>query len=284
MTDRHLVVGEAPEVERQLRSLAARRLVFFAGLPGTGKSLLAHQLAHLAAGVGRTVHLLQWDVARPLFEASPAGGRYPLKDGVTHALIRKAAGVWVRQALATWDERHPGPEHLLIGETPFVGNRFVELARRAEDRAEALLASGSCRFVIAVPSRDVRRFIEAERERRSAHPRHPREREDAPPQVLRDMWRELAEVAGRLGIGAPGGAYDPAAYRRVYETVLRHRNVDVVALDVILPTGALSVYEFAAAPLHVVPTENEAVASIASVERRADPTAVDRELDRWWEV
>src|SRR5207244_1163521 len=116
----------------------------------------------------------------------------------------------------TWDERHPGPEHLLIGETPFVGNRFVELARRAEDRAEALLASGSCRFVIAVPSRDVRRFIEAERERRSAHPRHPRRR--------------------------------------------------------------------AAAPLHVVPTENEAVASIASVERRADPTAVDRELDRWWEV
>ena len=121
----HLVVGAVPGLEAQLRSLAAQRLVFFAGLPGTGKSLLAHQLAHLAAGMGRTVHLLQWDVARPVFEASPAGRPYPLKEGVTHAVIRKAAGLWGRQALAAWDERYAGPEHVLIGETPFVGGRFI---------------------------------------------------------------------------------------------------------------------------------------------------------------
>ena len=283
MIDHHLVVGAAPEIERQLRSLAGRRLVFFAGLPGTGKSLLAHQLAHLAAGAGRSVHLLQWDVARPVFEASPAGRRYPLKDGVTHAVIRKAAGLWVRRALVAWNERHPGPEHLLIGETPFVGHRFVELARRAEDRAEALLTSASCRFVLAVPSRGVRCFIEAERERRTASPRHPREREDAPPQVLRDMWRELAEVAGQLGISTPGDDYDPVAYRRVYETILRHRNVEIVALDVVLPVAALSVYEFAAAPPNVVPTEDEADAAITSVERRhPDRTDLDREIDAWW--
>ena len=57
-----------------LRDLARdARCVFFAGLPGTGKSLLIHQLAHLAHARGRRVHLLQWDVARPAFEASPAG-------------------------------------------------------------------------------------------------------------------------------------------------------------------------------------------------------------------
>ncbi len=63
-------------------------MVFFAGLPGTGKSLLVHQLVHVAAGRGRRVHLLQWDVARPVLEASPAGRRYPLADGVTHAVVR----------------------------------------------------------------------------------------------------------------------------------------------------------------------------------------------------
>ena len=127
-------------------------MVFVAGLPGTGKSLLVHQLVHVASGAGRRIHLLQWDVARPVFEASPAGQRYPLVDGVTHAVIRRAAGLWVRDALADWSERYPDPRHLLVGETPFVGNRFVELARPSGDRAEALLTSPSCRFVIATPS------------------------------------------------------------------------------------------------------------------------------------
>jgi len=273
------VLGTAPALEAQLRGLASRRLVFFAGLPGTGKSLLVHQLAHLAAGAGRTVHLLQWDVARPVFEASPAGRRYPLNDGVTHPVIRKAAGLWVRRALADWDARCSAPEHMLIGETPFVGGRFIEVARRAEDGAEALLTSASCRVVIAVPSREVRRFVEAERERRAADPRHPREREDAPPRVLRDVWRELARVAGRPG----DDEYDPVVYRRVYETILRPRNVEILSLDVIFPIGGLSVYDFAAEPPNLVPTEDEAGAFIASVERRyPHRAALDGEIDGWW--
>ncbi|MGH7392138.1 MAG: hypothetical protein ACREM3_22165, partial [Candidatus Rokuibacteriota bacterium] len=170
--DTRLVVQADPRLAEQLHRLAGRRMVFCAGLPGTGKSLLVHQLAHLAGAGGRRVHLLQWDVARPVFEASPAGRRYPVVEGVTHAVVRKAAGLWVRHALAEWSARHPEPEHLLIGETPLVGARFVELARRGDDHAEALLAAPSCRFVIAVPSAEVRRFLEAERERRAASPLH----------------------------------------------------------------------------------------------------------------
>jgi len=278
-------------------------MVFFAGLPGTGKSLLVHQLAHLAGDSERRIHLLQWDVARPVFEASGAGRRYPVADGVTHAVIRKAAGMWVRHAIAVWHARHPEPEHLLVGETPFAGNRFVELARRLDDRAEALLAAPSCRFVIAVPSAEVRRFLEAERERRAARPLHPREREDAPPRVLRDLWRDLAALARRLDISAPGGGpaggrdrpgnavddgaepYDPVPYARVYETVLRHRNVEIAALDTVLPTEHLSVYDFAGAPPDLAPTEAEADEFIREIERRyPDTAALDREIARWWEV
>lgn len=264
-------------------------MVFFAGLPGTGKSLLVHQLAHLASTVNRRVHLLQWDVARPVFETSPAGRRYPIVDGVTHPVVRRSAGLWVRRALAEWSARHPGPEHLLVGETPFVGGRFVELARRGGDAAERLLTAPSCRFAIAVPSAHVRRFLEGERERRAASPRHPREREDAPPRVLRALWREVVDVARRLDIPvAPGeasAAYDPVVYRRVYETILRHRNVDVVDLGEILPTEHFSVYDFAVAPADLVPTDTDVARFIHEVETRyADPTAVEREIARWWET
>jgi hypothetical protein len=262
-------------------------MVFFAGLPGTGKSLLVHQLAHQANRDGRIVHLLQWDVARPVFEASPAGRRYPLADGVTHPVIRRAAGLWVRHALVDWRERHPGAEHLLIGETPFVGGRFVELARRLEDAAEVLLTAAASRFVIAVPSADVRRFLETERERRAVSPLHPREREDAPPRVLRELWRDLTEVARRLEITPEGHSspYDPSVYRRVYERVLGHRNVEIAALDVILPIERLSVYDFAVALRDLVPNQTEAEKFIGEVERRyPDLAALERELGRWWEV
>ena len=104
-----VVVDTDQRLAQRIRALAGRRVIFFAGLPGTGKSLLVHQLVHLASGAGRQVHLLQWDVARPVFEASPAGRRYPLADGVTHPVIRRAAGLWVRDVLVEWNERHPSP-------------------------------------------------------------------------------------------------------------------------------------------------------------------------------
>ena len=279
---RVVVDGDRRLAER-IRALAERRLVFVAGLPGTGKSLLVHQLVHVAGGAGRRIHLLQWDVSRPVFEASPAGRRYPLADGVTHAVIRRAAGLWVRDALVDWNARYHDPEHLLVGEVPFVGNRFVELARRIDDRAEAMLTAASCRFAIAVPSGEVRRFLEAQRERRARTPLHPREREDAPPHVLRDLWQGLAAVArGNAGGAAP---YDPAVYAGVYRRVLRHRHTEVVALDVILPTERLSVYDFAVTPRELVPTETVAERFIWEVERRyPDPRVLDGEIARWWET
>ena len=278
-----IVVDADQRLAEQLRALIARRMVFFAGLPGTGKSLLVHQLVHLASGAGRRVHLLQWDVARPVFEASPAGRRYPLVDGVTHPIIRRAAGQWVRHALVEWDERHPEPEHLLVGETPFVGNRFVELARRLDDRAESLLTSPACRFVIAVPSREVRSFLETQRQRRADAPLHPREREDAPPHVLRDLWQSVAAIAGAAG--AEPEPYDPALYAGVYERVLRYRSTERVELDMILPTDHLSVYDFAVAPPDLMPTEAEAQRFIREVEARyRDPGRLDGDIAEWWKT
>jgi hypothetical protein len=274
-------------LQARLEGLArGPRLVFVAGLPGTGKSLVIHQLAHLAAAAGRVVHLLQWDLARPVFEASPAGRRYPVVDGVTQAVVRKAVGLWARRALVAWARRHPAPEHLLVGETPLVGGRLIELARRMGDEAEPMLSAPTCRFVIPVPSVEVRGFVEAERTRRATRPVHPRESEDAPPAVLRDLWRDLHGVARRLGIATDpreDAPYDPTTYRRVYETILSRRHVDVVPLEVVLPTGSLSVYDFAVTPTHLVPSEDEAEAAVREAEaRHPDAAALARDVETWW--
>jgi hypothetical protein len=272
--------------ERLARMAGEARLVLVAGLPGTGKSLVIHQLAHLAVEAGRAVHLLQWDVARPVFEASDAGRRHPVIDGVTQPIVRRAVGLWARRAVAAWARVHRSPQSLLIGEAPLVGHRLIELAQRLDDDAEPVLADAACRFVITVPSVAVRRHVEAERARRAVTSRHPREREDAPPHVLRELWTQVV-VAGRaLGVlaGRDDVAYDPLVYRRVYETVLGHRRPEALTLDTILPTGAMSVYEFAVPFTDVVPREDEADAILREVEAlHPDRAVLARAADRWWE-
>jgi predicted kinase len=281
------VVQRDSALHAQLARLAeTARLIFVAGLPGTGKSLVIHQLAHLAVAGGRAVHLMQWDIVRPVFEASPSGKRYPVVDGVTQPMIRIAVGRWARQAVAAWDRREPGTTPLLIAETPLIGHRLVELARRGDDDAEPVLGGPACRFVIAVPSVEVRRHVESERERRAAATLNPREREDAPPHVLRDLWRQLLMAAHGLGIAVAADApYDPSIYRRVYEAVLRERAPDVVALETILPTARVSVYDFTVPCTDLVPSDDDADTFIRAAEARyPDPAALMPEIERWWVV
>ena len=286
-----LIVRGGSPLFAALDALAGEaRLVFFAGLPGTGKSLLIHQLAHLAHGRGRSIHLLQWDVARPVFEGSRAGRRHPQVHGVTHGIIRLAVGRWARDAIARWHASHSGLDHVLIGETPFIGHRLISLARPADDAAEAVLAADSARFVIPVPSRELRAHLEVERERRAREPRHAREREDAPPAVLRALWRELFDVAVALGIADSAGPrgevpYDPEIYRCVYERLLVHRHALALPIGTVLPASELSAYDFKIATSDVLPTEEEASWMVEDTEARyPHASLLDIELADWHRV
>ena len=277
------------DVDHRLRELGrAARIVVFAGLPGTGKSFFVHRLAHLCHGAGRTVHLLQWDRVRPAFEASPAGRRYPLRDGVTHPVIRKAAGTWARQGLGRWAPAHGDPADLLVGEAPLVGGRFIELARHAGDLAEPLLDADACQFVIPIPAPDVRRLLEAERARRMARARHDHEREDAPSNVVRQLWDEMRRAARSLGIvPAEGeqhhGNYDPSLYQAVYDRVLRHRRRQALFVQHLLASDAVSAHAFAFAPHDLIPGAAEAEAHIRAVEERfPDQGALEAEMNEWF--
>lgn len=282
-----MLIAEDSPLFAPLAALARdARLVFFAGLPGTGKSLLIRELAHLAHARGRRIQLLQWDVARPAFEASEAGRRYPQVDGITHGLIRLAVGRWARVAVARWYALHASAEHLLIGETPFIGHRFIDLARPERDDAESVLAAPSTRFVIPVPSRELRVHLEAERARRASAPVHRREREDAPPHVLRTLWTEVAAAAAALGLvdaaSPAGGAYDPDVYRRVYERLLTHRHVEAIAVDTRLPVDGVSAYDVRVPAPDLLPTPVETARFIGDVEA-SHPQAggVQTEVDGW---
>ena len=189
---------------------------------------------------------------------------------MTHGLIRVAVGGWARPALARWHVAQPASD-LLIGETPFVGHRLIELARPIDDATEPLLASPATRFVIPVPSASLRR--------------HAREREDAPPDVLRGVWRELVGVARALGISdaADDAAYDPAIYRSLYERLLTHRPTQALAIDERLPAGGVSAYEFRIPTADLVPSDDDVARFIAQAEKRCpDPAALGREIEGWF--
>jgi hypothetical protein len=284
-----LVTQGTPLYDALLDLAQHAHLVFFAGLPGTGKSLLINQLAHLAHHLGRTTTLLQWDVARPVFEACEAGRRYPQAQGITHSLIRMAVGRWARGAVTQWHTTHPDMRHLLIGETPFVGNRFSELARPNDDDAEAVLTHETTRFVIPVPSLAVRHHLEAERERRAQNPLHQREREDAPPAALREMWRLLVVAAQALGITPVSSnttiPYDPHIYERMYHHILQHRHTQTIAQDTILPTDQFSAYDFAVSSADLVPTDDEANELIHIMEKiYLNDADLEREVARWYVI
>ena len=277
-----------------LNSLAkSRKMIFLAGLPGTGKSLLLQQLAILAHGFGRRPHLLQWDVCRLPFSTNPRVKKYyPERQGITHPGIRKAVGIWSRVAIGNWAQSHQGEKDILIGEVPIVGNRLVELIRKEVDSAESIL--GDCNltfFGIPVPSQEVRRSIEKQREERSKKPLHEREKGDAQPKIMYELWKDLVDVAHRFEILKKKDvnrvirAYDPNVYHNTFSILLKHRPTGRIDIDLRLDTKDQSVYELAVGQKDIVPTESEVKKAIKTMEDcYPKPEYLEDNVNRWYET
>lgn len=234
---------------------AQQRMVFLAGLPGTGKSLLIQQLAIMAQQAGRVVDLLQWDVTRAAFETAAILQKYPEVEGVTHPVIRKAVGLWAREAVYHWATNHDSNQ-LLIGEVPLIGNRLSELTQPYPDAAETVLNNPNCLFVIPTPSRAVRQVIEAARAQTIANPRHEKESKDAQPSVLQSLWQQVAEAGARLGFTDKVVAYDPEIYTAVYQHLLQHRHHLVLPINTVLnPNDSAYALQINGTELAAAPTE-----------------------------
>jgi len=218
---------------------------------------------------GRQVHQLQWDVTRMAFETDSVMARYPEIDGVTHAVIRKAVGLWARSGIEEWYSQYSGSDQILIGEVPLVGNRLVELVQKQDDTVEAVLASPQATFAIPVPSVEIRNLIEAARAKSIANPQHAREEKDAQPNVLRDAQP----------------IYDPDVYSSAYSSLLIHRHTEIIPLDQRLDTTNHSVYNIDFEPRELAPSQADAEAFVTQVEQAyPDLDQLQREIDLWYAV
>ncbi len=278
-----LILTPASPVHQTFAGLIDRaERVFFAGLPGVGKSLLLQQLTLMAQSAGRQAHLLQWDTARQVFETP----KYPLRHGATHPMVIKAVGLWLRQALVDWNKTHPKPDSLLIGEAPLIGGRLMEIVRPQADDAEAMLKAEGTQFVVPVPSKAVRKIIEASRERTIARPQHENETRDAPPDLLRALWQDLHDIAVRLRLTpARSGTvpYSPQIYAAVYRHLLQHRHVQILTVDAPLKPSA-SVYELNAALPRLHATAAQAHELLARLEAMTSVEQAQAAAARWHEV
>ena len=269
------------------RLVGQSRMIFLVGLPGTGKSLLLKQLALLAQQADRTVHMLQYDAARLPFETAEILAKYPEIDGFTHAAIRKATGLWCRFGVTQWASQFPEAEHLLLGELPLIGNRLIELTQPHEDEAEALLADESARFVLPVPSTEVRAVIEAARRQTSAAPQHDLEKQDAQPNVVQSLWEEVVAVGQRLGLcengrSPQGMPYDPQIYTAVYQHLLTHRHHHILPVDTVLKPGG-SAYGLTIPGTQLAATPPEVDQIMTQIEQRFTPETLETAVANWYE-
>lgn len=267
--------------------VAQRQMIFLAGLPGTGKSLLLKQLALMAEQAGRTVHMLQWDVTRSAFETVVFLQKYPEVKGVTHPAIRKAVGLWARQGVKQWYETYADTDHMLLGEVPLVGNRLTELTQSLADGAETILAGDKTFFVVPVPSKTVRQKIESARAQSIANPKHEKERNDANPYVLNLLWCDVAKVGYELEFTTVPPVepiiYDPDVYAAVYRHLLTHRQHEILKIDMVLtPNG--SAYELVIGGGELKATAEEVETTFRMIEQQMTDQELETAVSDWYKI
>ncbi len=275
---------ETPAYRILDRVLRESRIVATCGIPGAGKSLMMREQVLIARTLGRRVHRLQWDVARQAFEQPAILARYPEIGGSTHPVIRRAAGLWLRDAIFRWCDENVRDEHLLLIEAPLVGGRFIELAQVEADAVEPILALPTTRFLVPQPSREVRAAIEAARAAEIEKPRHARDAANAVPALVDELWNAVLAAADALAIPrdrhVPG--YSPELYFALYQRLLHHRHVLAVPVTEVFPDRG-SPHSLKGDEADLAPSADIAVKLIHAVEAMGVERAI-RSAERWYEI
>ncbi|WP_164660188.1 hypothetical protein [Tropicibacter sp. Alg240-R139] len=287
MSDDQIIIPHDSPIRAHLEhAVSTCRIIFVAGLPGTGKSLMLQQIILLADQTGRRVHTMQWDAARRPFETPQWLDKFPEVDNLTHPGIRKAVGLWVRQGVLKWHEQHSDQSDLLVAELPVVGGRFTELLHQSKDDAEALLGSDQAVFFVPIPRAEIRRAIEGFRADTFANPRNDQETKDAPPEIVQNDWLDIRRVhdlwTGTQSDPTTAHVYDAEIYRHVYDRLMRHRNLQILDIDRTFETKG-SAYERLVPVQELTASADEITASYAQLGEQFPGDSVGPVVDRWYD-
>lgn len=261
------------------------RMIFFTGLPASGKSFLLRETVSIAAAAGRRVQMIRWDTGLASFQNAAVSAKYPDVGYGSHPVVRKAAGLWGRRAVARWAAEHPDPADMLIGEVPIIGNRYSEFVKRLPDDAEAALASDATTFLYPVPTPDVRARLEAVRRDTFANPRHPDEARDAPPSTMELAWRLTCSKAIDLGLIRDRDldsqhAYEERVYCMLFDRLLQRRNARALRVETLWPGGG-SAHDLRDGVRELTATPDEVSAAIAAVEAAMTPEQAALDIENW---
>lgn len=242
----------------------------------------------MAATARRRVHVLRWDAGLAAFESDSILSRYPEVGDGTHPVIRKAAGLWGRQAAARWLAEHSDPMDMLIGEVPIVGNRFSEFVKVIPDELEPALSSEKTAFIYPIPTKEVRGRLEAIRRASFSNPQHPDEAKDAPPETMELAWQMTRAKAIELGLVQQRDvqdkdAYEPTIYRSFFDYLLQHRNALVIDVDRLVPSGR-SAHDLDADISELIATPREVETAIAAVEAEGGAEQAIKDVEVWYLV
>jgi hypothetical protein len=286
MQDHCIIPADNPIGISFRNAVKDKKLLFVAGLPSSGKSLLLQQLTILADQAGRRIHTMQWDAARRSFETGHWLSIYPEVDDLTHPGIRKAVGLWVRGAVADWAKVHQEDTDILIAELPVVGGRFAELLQPHEDRAEAVIASDNVQFFVPIPTEDMRKVITGHRAETFTNPRNEQETKDAPIYIVESDWlaaRQLYNSWNGIENDAQTDAeYSSDIYRAVFERLLRMRNFEILSIDRAFQTTG-SAYDRTTEVTELAASPEMVEATFAKLQQQFPGDAVQSAVANWAE-
>ena len=261
------------------------RMIFFTGLPASGKSFLLRQQTLLAAKAQRRVTILRWDSGLAAFQTAAILAKYPEIQSGSHPIIRRAMGHWGRQAVARWQSDYPDPREILICEVPIIGNRFSELVRPYQDATELALSAETTAFFYPVPTNELREKLEQIRIASFANPGHPDEANDAPPSTMEYAWRVTVTRAIDLGLIEARGhssetPYDAAIYRLFFDHLLQHRNANALSIDRLFPIKT-SAHNLAADVMELTASPKEVAEAFEAVENSMSAHEIAQAVDEW---
>lgn len=278
------MIPASSKLYQRLEALAQHsKLVAFTGLPGVGKSLYVKQFIKIVQKLDRPLTVIQWDMARKAFETPEIFEKFPMGDGTVHNGVKVSIGKWFIHEVDQWRMLHAFDDHILLIEAPLVGHRFIELVTPTKhDQLEHFLSNEVCQIVAPIPSKELRKKIEADRKAQVDD--NATQWIGAKPSVMLMLWKMICGIANEMGKDIDMESqpqYDPTIYEFVFSNILKHRHFTPLHIGEIFKVDISEESELAVTD-SLVATAEQANHYADLVDQAYDETTLNELVNNWY--